>query len=152
MKKIFTLIAVLFSITTFAAPGPKTSKIAISNNNRFIMQVKIDGTMYDLGSALALENIRSGNHSITIFKTDNIGFRKRTQVIYNSTMYISPAQLINIDINRNSNVVVKVTSTDRFNRNDRNDRNNGYGRDNNDRYNNGRDGRNRDYNNRYERQ
>jgi hypothetical protein len=135
MKKIFTLIAVLFSITTFAAPGPKTSKIAFSNNNRFTLQVKIDGVMYDLGSSLALDNIRSGNHAITIYKTDNFGFRKRSQVIYNSTLFISPAQLINIDINRYSKVDVTITSTDRFNRNGR--------------YNNGRDNRGRDYDNRY---
>jgi hypothetical protein len=148
MKKIFTLIAVLFSITTFAARGPKTSKISISNNNRFTVQVKIDGAMYDLGSSLALDNIRSGNHSIIIYKTENFGFRKRVQVIYNSNMFIAPAQLINIDINRYSKVDIKITSTDRFNRNDRN---NGYGRDNNDRYNNDRNDRSRDYDSRYER-
>jgi hypothetical protein len=148
MKKIFTLIAVLFSITTFAAPGPKTSKIAISNSDRSMMQVKIDGAMYDLGSSLALENIRSGNHSITIYKTEMGGFRKRTQVIYNSNMFIAPAQLINIDISRSGKIVVRTTSTDKFNRNDRNSSND---RDNNDRNNNGRDGRNRDYDNRNER-
>jgi len=147
MKNIFTLLALMFSITAFASPGPKTSKIAISNNDRSMMQVKIDGAMYDLGSSLVLENIGSGNHSITIYKTENMGFRKRTQVIYNSSMFISPAQLINIDINRTGKIVVK-TSSDRFSGNDRN---NGYGRDNNDRYNNGRDNRNRDYDNRYER-
>lgn len=147
MKKIFTLIAIMFSITAFAAPGPKTSKIAISNNDRSMMQVKIDGAMYDLGSSLVLENIRSGNHSITIYKTDKFGFRKRTQVIYNSSLFISPAQLINIEINRGGQIVMKTLS-DKFNGYDRN---NGYGRDNNDRYNNGRDDRNRDYDNRYER-
>lgn len=150
MKKIFTLIAVLFSITTFAAPGPKTSKISISNNDRSRMQVKIDGAMYDLGSSLALENIRSGNHTITIYKTENMGFRKRTQVVYNSTMFIAPAQLINIDINRSGKIVVKSSSTDRY---DRNDYNKGNNRNNNDRYDNGRDDRNRDTrNDRYERQ
>ena len=152
MKKIFTLIAVLFSITTFAAPGPKTSKIAISNSDRSMMQVKIDGAMYDLGSTLVLENIRSGNHSITIYKLERGAFRKRTQVIYNSTLFISPAQLINIDINRSGNIVVKSTSTDRFNRNDRNNR---YGNDQDDRYNNGtndrNNDRNRDNDHRYER-
>ena len=141
MKKIFTLIAVLFSITTFAAPGPKTSKISISNNDRSRMQVKIDGAMYDLGSSLALENIRSGNHTITIYKTENMGFRKRSQVVYNSTMFIAPAQLINIDINRSGKVVVKTTSTDKF---DRYDNNKGNNRNNNDRYDNGKDDRNRD--------
>jgi len=147
MKKIFTLIAIMFSITAFAAPGPKTAKIAISNNDHSIMQVKIDGAMYNLGSSLVLENIRSGNHSITIYKTESFGFRKRSQVIYNSTMLISPAQLINIDINRFGKIVVK-TVTEKFNGNDRN---NGYGRDNNDRYNNDRGNRSRDYDNRYER-
>jgi hypothetical protein len=153
MKNIFTLIAVLFSITTFAAPapGPKTSKIAISNNDRSMMQVKIDGAMYDLGSSLALENIRSGNHTITIYKTVIGGFRKRTQVIYNSNLFIAPAQLINIDISRSGKIVVRTTSTDKFNRNDRNDRNSSNDRDYNDRYNNGRDDRNRDNDNRYER-
>lgn len=112
-----------------------------------MMQVKIDGAMYDLGSSLVLENIRSGNHSITIYKTDKFGFRKRTQVIYNSSLFISPAQLINIEINRGGQIVMKTLS-DKFNGYDRN---NGYGRDNNDRYNNGRDDRNRDYDNRYER-
>ncbi|HEX6431690.1 MAG TPA: hypothetical protein VF008_28565 [Niastella sp.] len=141
MKKIFTLIAVLFSITTFAAgnPGPKTSKIAISNSGRSMMQVKIDGAMYDLGSSLALENIRSGNHTITIYKTESMGFRKRTQVVYNSTMFVAPAQLVNIDINRSGNIVVKTTSTDRF---DRNNNNKGNNRNNNGRYENGRDDRN----------
>lgn len=148
MKKIFTLIAVLFSITTFAASGPKTSKIAISNSNRAKMQVKIDGAMYDLGSSMALDNIRSGNHTITIYRSEYIGFRKRTQVMYSSTMFIAPAQLINIDINRSGNVAVKSTSTDRF---DRNDNNRGYNRNNNDRYENGRDDRSRDNDNRYER-
>ena len=144
MKKIFTLIAVLFSITTFAAPGPNTSKIAISNNDRSMIQVKIDGVMYNLNNTFVLDNIRTGNHSIVIYKTDNIGFRKRTQMIYNSSMFISPAQLINIDINRNGKVVVKTTSTSRFIRDDRykgnnRDYNDRYDNDRNDRNNNGRD-------------
>jgi len=133
MKKIFTLIAVLVSITTFAAPapGPKTSKISISNSDRSMMQVKIDGALYDLGSSLALDNLRTGNHTITIYKTENAGFRKRTSVIYNSSMYVSPAQLINIDINRNGKVMVKTTTAtfDRNDRNNRNDRDNRYDRD-----------------------
>lgn len=145
MKKIFTLIAVLFSITTFAAPGPKTSKIAISNNDRSMMQVKIDGVMYNLNNTFVLDNIRSGNHSIIIYKTEKLGFRKKTEMIYNSSMFISPAQLINIDINRSGRVVVKTTSTDRFNRDDRNRGNN---RDYNDRYDNDRNDRNNNNNGR----
>jgi hypothetical protein len=148
MKKIFTLIAVLFSITSFAAPypGPRDSKIAISNANRSMMQVRIDGTMYNLDNTFVLDNIRAGNHSITIYKSENSGFRKRTSVIYNSSMFISPAQLINIDINRFGQVAVR-TSTENFGRDDRF---NGNNRDNHDNRNNRYDDRNdRNYNNNY---
>jgi hypothetical protein len=119
MKKIFTLVAVLFSITTFAAPGPKSSKISIVNNDRTFMQAKIDGVTYNLNNTFVLDNIRPGNHNITILKTESFGFRKRTQVVYNSSLSIAPAQIVNIGINR-GRVVVSQTSTDRFKGNDRN--------------------------------
>jgi hypothetical protein len=133
MKQIFTFIAVLMSVATFAAPAPKTSKISISNNNRALMQVKIDGRMYNLNNTFVLDNIRAGYHSISIYRTESFGFRKTQKVVYNSSMFVSPGQLITIDINRNDKVVVKTT-TDQFNRdnrydrNDRNDRNDHYGR------------------------
>ncbi len=147
MKNIFTLIAILFSITTFAAPGPRTSKIAISSNDRARMQVKINGVMYNLNNTFVLDNIRPGNHSITIYKTESFGFRKKTQVIYNSTMFINPAQSVNIDINRSGKVVVKTTSNYAFDRNSRNNRDNDgrYDNDRNDRNNNGRDNNYRRY-------
>jgi hypothetical protein len=129
MKQIFTLIAVMFSVSSFAAPGPKTSKISIVNNDRSMIQVKIDGKMYDLSNTFVMDNIRSGNHSITIYKTESFGFRKRTSVIYNSSMYISPAQLISIDINRFGKVVTKTTNSYQF---DRDDRYNGNNRDSRD--------------------
>lgn len=143
MKKIFTLIAVLFSLTTFAAgnPGPKTSKISFTNSDRSGMQVKIDGAMYDLGSSMALDNIRSGNHTIVIYKTQSVGFRKKAQVIYNSNLFINGGQLVNIDINRSGKVVVATSSMDKF---DRNDRYNGNDRNNNGRYDNNNDRNSRD--------
>lgn len=145
MKKIFTLIAVLASITTFAAPAPgsRDAKISISNNNRAMMQVKIDGRMYNMNNTFVLDNIRTGNHTISIYKTNNAGFRKKTQVIYNTSMFVSPAQTINININRNDKVVVNTT-TDRFNRDDH--------RGNDNRYNSHNDHDNHDnrnYNNNY---
>jgi len=135
MKQIFTLIAVMFSLSSFAAPGPKTSKIAITNNDRGIFQVKIDGKMYDLNNTFVMDNVRSGNHSITIYRTENFGFRKMTKVIYNCSMFVAPGQLIDVDINRSGNVSVKTISNDRFNRDDRN---RGNDRDYNDRYDNNR--------------
>ena len=123
MKKIFTLIAVLFSITTFAAPGPKSAKISISNNDRSNIQVKIDGKMYDLNNTFVMDNIRPGGHSITIYKTESTGFRKKTSVIYNRSMLVTAGQFISIDINRFGNVVSKTTTTDKYDRGDRYDRN-----------------------------
>ena len=133
MKQIFTLIAVMIGLSSFAAPGPKTSKISITNNDRSNIQVKIDGKMYNLNNTFVMDNVRSGNHSITIYKTESMGFRKRTSVIYNSSMFVSPAQFISIDINRNGKVVTKTTNDkfdrdDRYNGNNRDNRNNNYGR------------------------
>jgi len=124
MKRIFTLAAILFSVTTFAAehPGPKSSKISIINNDRTIMQARIDGVTYNLNNTFVLDNIRPGNHNITIYKTESFGFRKRTQVVYNSSLTIAPAQIVNIGINR-GRVVVSQASADRFKGNDRNSRN-----------------------------
>jgi hypothetical protein len=144
MKKIFTLIAVMFSITAFAAPGPKTSKISISNNDRSKIQVKIDGKMYDLNNTFVMDGVRPGGHSITIYKTESMGFRKRTAVIYNSSMFVGAGQLIDVNINRNGKVVVKTLSNDKF---DRDDRNKGNDRDYNDRNDrNDRNNNNRDNN------
>ena len=144
MKKIFTLIAVMISITTFAAPGPKTSKISISNNDRSKIQVKIDGKMYDLNNTFVMDGVRPGGHSITIYKTESMGFRKKTEVIYNSSMFVSAGQLINVDINRNGKVVVKTLSNNKL---DRDDRNKGNDRDYNDRNDrNDRNNNNRDNN------
>src|ERR1044072_4302418 len=109
MKQIFTLIAVMFSITSFAAPGPKNAKISISNNDRSNIQVKIDGKMYDLNNTFVMDNVRTGRHAIAIYKTENVGFRKRTTQIYNKTMFVSNGQFISIDINRFGKVVSKTT-------------------------------------------
>src|SRR3954466_8715343 len=110
MKQIFTFIAIMISISSFAAPGPKTSKISISNNNRIETQVKIDGAVYNLNNTFVLDNIRTGYHNISIIQLNKFGFRKIQKTIYNSTMSVAPGQMINIDINRNGQVVVKTSS------------------------------------------
>jgi hypothetical protein len=119
MKKIFTLVAVLFSITTFsfAAERPAPGKIFISKNDKAFMQVKIDGKMYNLGNTFVLDDIRPGKHNITIYKSESAGFRKRTEVIYNSSLFIDKSQLVNIDINRFGKVSMSQSSQ-RFNHND----------------------------------
>jgi hypothetical protein len=119
MKNIFTLAALLFSISSFAAVRPKPSKLAITSNDKSMIQVKIDGVMHNLDrNTFVMDNIRTGNHSITIYKTERVGFRQRTQVIYNSSLFISPAQFVDIDINRNGKVKMNRSSLDQFDRND----------------------------------
>jgi hypothetical protein len=133
MKKIFTLVAVLVSIASFsfAADRPVASKISITNSQRGMLQVKIDGSMYDLGSSLALDNLRSGNHSITIYKIENSGFRKKTQVLYNSSLFIGNARQLNIDISRLGKIATSQVSlmpdrNDHFNGNNKPYDNNGH--------------------------
>jgi hypothetical protein len=138
MKNIFTLAALLFSITTFAAERPKPSKLAITSNDKSLIQVRIDGIMYNLDrNTFVMDNIRTGNHNITIYKTETFGFRKRTQVIYSNSIFISPAQFVDIDINRNGKVKMSKSTLDRFDRDDR-FKGNGRGyneKNNDDRYN-----------------
>lgn len=139
MKNIFTLAALLFSISSFAAERPKPSKLAITSNDKSMIMVKIDGVMHTLDrNTFVMDNIRAGNHNITIYKTETVGFRRKTQVIYNSSIFISPAQFVDIDINRNGKVKMNKTSLDRF---DRDDRYNGNGRGYNNRNNDDRFGR-----------
>jgi hypothetical protein len=131
MKNIFTLAALLFSITSFAAERPKPSKLVITSNDKSVILVKIDGVMHTLDrNTFVMDNIRAGNHSITIYKTENVGFRRKQQVIYSNSIFISPAQFVDIDINRNGKVKMNKSSFDRFDRDDRFNKN---GRDYNDR-------------------
>lgn len=140
MKKIFTLAAVLFSLTTFAAgnPRPNDSKMAIRSNSDAFIQVFIDGKQYNINrNGFVVDNIRSGRHRIEVYKVDNNGmFRRRPQLVYSNTMFVKPWESLNININRYERVGVET-------RLDRSDRR-GYDRD----YGRGRDyDRGRDYNN-----
>jgi hypothetical protein len=143
MKKIFTLAAILLSITTFAAdrnPHPNDSKVAIRSNSDAFIQVFIDGKQYNMNrNGFIIDNIRSGRHRIEVYKVDNYGrFRRRPQMVYSNTTFVKPWESLNININRGERVFVDT-------RLDRDDRY--YGRD--DRRDNDRDyGRGRDYNDR----
>jgi hypothetical protein len=140
MKKIFTLAAILFSVTTFAAERPGPAKISVTNDGRAFIQVKIDGRKYDLNrNTFAMSNIKPGYHTIEIYRIENRGmFRSKARTIYSSSMYIAPSQLVDIDINRFGNVEVRKRG---FDRPDRDGRYDSRGRDN-DWGNRDRDGRN----------
>ena len=143
MKKIFTLAAILLSITTFAAdrnPRPNDSKVAIRSNSDAFIQVFIDGKQYNMNrNGFVMDNIRSGRHRIEVYKVDNYGmFRKRPQMVYSNTTFVKPWESLNININRGERVFVdtRFDRDDRYNgRDDRrgNDRDYGRGRDYNDR-------------------
>ena len=67
MKKIFTLAAILFSITTFAAeyPGPNDSKVMIRSFSDAYIQVFIDGKQYNVNqNGFAFDNICAGRHQV----------------------------------------------------------------------------------------
>jgi hypothetical protein len=148
MKKIFTLAAILFSLTTFAAehPRPNDSKVAIRSNSDAFIQVVIDGRQYNVNcNGFVMDNIRSGRHRIEVYKVDNQGmFRRRPQKVYSSVMVVKPWESLNININRFERVFVdtRFDRDDRRGGYDRDDHRGGYDRDGRD-----RDGRDRDYNN-----
>jgi hypothetical protein len=147
MKKIFTLAAILFSVTTFAAdPHPNDSKVAIRSNSDAFIQVFIDGKQYNMNhnNGFVLDIIRSGRHRVEVYKVENYGMRRRRpQRIYSDVMVVKPWESLNININRFENVFVDT----RFDRDDRrgNDRDYGRGRD----YNNGPDYNDHDGHNRH---
>lgn len=128
MKKIFTLAAILFSVTTFAAEHPRPGKLAIRSNSDAFIQVVIDGKQYNLDrNGFVMDNIRPGRHCIEVYQANKYGmFRRRPQMIYSSTTFVKPWESLNININRFERVWVESRA-------DRDDRYNGGG------YANGRD-------------
>jgi len=129
MKTIFTLAAILFSVTIFAAngnPRPNDSKVAIRSSSDAYIQVFIDGKQYNVNrNGFVMDNIRSGRHRIEVYKVDNYGaFRKRPQKVYSNTMVVKPWESLNININRGERVWVDT----RFDRDERRDNDRDYGR------------------------
>jgi len=116
MKKIFTLTALLvgLSMATFAAERPTpASKISITSQSYTDVQVKIDGVKYSLdrfGSVMS--NIAPGYHQVVITKMQNRGmFRwNRNDVVFQSSLFVDPAQLVNICIERAGNVTINKSS------------------------------------------
>ena len=149
MKRIFTLAAILFSVTLFSAsafaaepPHPNFGKVSIKSRSDAFIQVVIDGKQYSMNrSGFVMDNLRPGRHTIQIYKVNHYGmFRKRPQLLYSNTMNVRPWELVDININRNERVSVvnRIDPSDRFDRDrdgryDRDDHRGPYGdRDNRD--------------------
>lgn len=132
MKKIFTLVAILFTVTLFSAsafaaepPRPNFGKVAIKSMSDAFIKVVIDGKSYNMDRRdFVMDNLRPGRHSIQIIQIDRRGFRNRTRVIYSNTMNVRPWELVDININRNERVSVvnRIDPSDRYDRNGRYDR------------------------------
>lgn len=110
MKTIFTLLFATVSASAFANDGGKLTITVASNKN---IQVYVDGRpCQDEGNTFVLNNIRPGNHTITIYKAggngNNYGYgRKRNnkrndqrKVLYSSNVYVRSSYHVDVMINR----------------------------------------------------
>jgi hypothetical protein len=139
MKKIFTLVAILFSVTLFSAsamaadnPRPNFGKVSIKSRSNAFIQVVIDGKTYNMDRQdFVMDNLRPGRHSIQIYQIDRRGWRNRARMIYSNVMTVRPWELIDININRFENVSVatRIDPSDRYDRGGRYDRNDNDERD-----------------------
>ena len=137
MKKIFTLVAILFSVTLFSAtafaaepPRPNFGKVIIKSRSDAFIQVVIDGRTFNMDRQdFVMDNLRPGRHSIQILQIDRRGWRNRARVIYSNTMAVRPWELVDININRfeNVSVVSRIDPSDRYDRGGRYDRDDNYG-------------------------
>jgi hypothetical protein len=144
MKKIFTLAAILFSITSFAAEQPRPNgKVSITSRSDEFVQVVVDGRQYNIDrNGFVMDNLRPGRHSIEVYRVNNRGmFRRRPQMIYNDNVFVRPWESLDININRFEKVWVQSRAAGNV-RNDGYDQ--GYGRDRNYDHNQGYD-RNQDH-------
>jgi len=135
MKKIFTLAAILISmsVASFAADRPKKGKISVTSNSNTTVFVKVDGKKYDLDrNEFVLNSIMPGRHRVEIYRMERAGIfgAMRTKVIYSDFVNVAPDQLVNLNVNRAGNVVVRKSAADPYGRDDKWDRD--YGRRDND--------------------
>jgi len=117
MKKIFTLaIASLFTVALFAAD--RKPSVTIQSNKKY--EIVVDGKSYfsTNSSTMSLSNLRSGNHTVTVYTTNQgFGFRKIKKVV-SSTSFTLRNNDVNIAVDQAGRI--KVTES-RFS-NDRDDR------------------------------
>lgn len=142
MKKIFTLAAILISLSvaSFAADRPKKGKISITSNSPSTIFVKIDGQRYNIDrNEFVLNSIKPGNHRVEIYRMERRGLfgGMKATMIYNSFVMVAPDQLVNLNVNRYGSVAVRKTGFDPYDRDDKwgrdRDNDHDYGRRDDDR-------------------
>lgn len=144
MKTIFTLLlATIISTAAFAYDeGRLTITVAVQKD----AVVSVDGRTYQPeDNSIIIDNIRSGNHTIKVYrKTNNRNNNgrnnnrnsQREELLYSSTIYVRPSYHVDVVVNRFGKALVDERAL--------NDRDNDWGRDDN-------WGRDRDNNNSYNR-
>lgn len=143
MKKIFTLAAILLSLSvaTFAVDRPKKGKISVTSNTVGNLIVKIDGQRYNMDrNDLVINSIKPGSHRVEIYRMERrrgIFGGMKTKVLYSNSVFVGADQSVNVNVNRNDVVVVRKSGFDPYDRDDKwgrdNDRDHDYGKRDDDR-------------------
>ena len=99
MKTIFILLMITtFSLSAFAYDEGKLTVTVASQSN---IQVVIDGRSYNVyENTVVLNNIRSGNHNIKIYRGRNSSRGNRAELLYSANIYIKPSYDVDVMINR----------------------------------------------------
>jgi hypothetical protein len=113
MKKIYTFLTASFmSLMVFAGGGYNDGKLSVSYLGSDNIKVAVDGYSYDnsynnndyrSNSAVMIDNIRPGYHTITVSRSRRKGFfgwGKRDDLIYSTSVYVKPRTFVDIVINR----------------------------------------------------
>jgi hypothetical protein len=144
MKTVFTLLlATIISTAAFAADEGRLSiTVAVQKD----AVVYVDGRTYQPDdNSIVIDNIRSGNHSIKVYRKANNrnngrnnNRNQREELLYSSTVYVRPSYHVDIVVNRFGKALVDEKAIN--SRDDDWDRDDNWGRD-----------RDRDNNNSYNR-
>ena len=139
MKTIFTLL--LISLFTTSALAYDEGKITITTAIKKDVQVYVDGRLIqEQDNMVILNNVRSGNHTIRIYKRKqrntgnnrNTSKNNKSELIYSSTIYLKPSYHVDIMVNRFGKALVDEKAIS--GRNDDWDNEGWYDNDRNDNY------------------
>ena len=105
MKTIFTLLlATSFTLSAFAYDEGRLT-ITMAQNRNYTVQ--INGRLYNDGdNTITLQNIRSGNYDVRVYRTGNQNNNRRDrngrrgELVYSSTIYVRPSYHVDVMINR----------------------------------------------------
>ena len=142
MKKIFTLLlSSLFSLSLLAFDGSRLSISAVGTSTE--MKIEVDGRKFSMkDNSITLSYLAEGYHQVKIFREKNgrgngRNAGRKSEVIYNSSIYLKRGVHLDITVNRFGKVLVDerridgndewYNDEDDYYDNDNGGWNNGYG-------------------------